>query len=83
MKPVYIGIDPAVGTDEDAIEICEQHGRRIVCRAVAKPGELQDAIMQLALSGQHVYTHAELDAINAQLDACQLSLREWIQRLAP
>jgi len=76
-RTVYINIDPAMDL-EDARKLCQRNGRRIVCRAVAKPGELQDAIMALALDGQLVFTHEELDRINGELDRCQESLADWM-----
>lgn len=78
---VYIGIDPAVGPDETAVEICEANGRRLVCRAVTQPGELQDAIMQLALAGRSTYTPAEIDQINDELDKCHDSINVWLREL--
>ena len=82
-KPVYIGIDRAHGDDETAIAICLKAKSRLVCTAVQKEGELQDAIMDLALAAreQHVFTPQELDEINAELDRCRDSIALWLDEL--
>lgn len=60
-------------------EILEQNGRRIVRRAVAPEGALQDAIMEVAMRDKMHWSHAELDELNAELDRCNDSIRLWMQ----
>lgn len=55
------------------------HGKRIVRRAVAIDGELQDAIMHVAMGSRTRWTIEEIDALNDALDACTLPLSQWLQ----
>lgn len=58
-------------------ELLEANGRRIVRRAVATDGPLCDAIMALAMGSKMAWSPAELDELNAELDRCNDSIREW------
>ncbi len=55
------------------------HGRRIVRRAVAQDTELADAIMHLAMGSRTRWTIQEIEALNTELDDCNLPLDEWLQ----
>jgi len=78
-KPIYISIDKAM-SDAYAIEICRASGKRLVSSAVQREGELQDAIMTLAL-GSGCFTTEEIDTINGQLDRKRYSINVWLDEL--
>lgn len=61
-----------------AEEIIEQNGRRLVCRAVEKEGELQDAILVVAMRDKLEWTPEEVEALLAQLDRCTTRLSVWL-----
>jgi len=62
----------------------EEHARKLVKRAVltlenqpATP--LCDAIMDVAMASKTAWTPAEIDALNAELDACRLTVGAWLE----
>jgi hypothetical protein len=51
---------------------------RKVRRVVAEPGFAADRLMSIAAGGRRNWTPAEWQALLAELDACDDSVRDWI-----
>ena len=58
------------------------HGRKLVRRAVQIDGQLCDAIMDAAMGSQRVWEPSAINALNAQLDGCKLTVADWLTTLA-
>ena len=63
---------------EPAFDI-EDHGHRLVRRSVASDGELCDAVMALAMGEKTHWTLDEIDALNRELDGCDLKISAWLE----
>ena len=57
-----------------------EHGRRLVRRAITVPGELSDSIMHLAMGTKREWTINEIEALNAELENCNLTIGQWLER---
>ena len=60
----------------------QDHGRKLVRRAVVLDDELCDAIMDAAMAHKHAWSLQEANALNDKLDACEMTVAEWLQKNA-
>ena len=60
-----------------------EHGRKLVRRAVVLDDELCDAIMDAAMGSQRAWEPSAINALNDNLDACDLTVSEWLAGLPP
>ena len=58
------------------------HGRKLVRRAVVLDGDLCNAIMDLAMGSQSAWSLLEANALNDELDACELTVAELVTKCA-
>lgn len=68
-----------IGMIEPEFDVLD-HGHRKVRRAVAVPGELCDAVMDIALSDQVSWTPQEVKRLNVELNKCDLTIAQWLAR---
>ena len=57
------------------------HGRKLVRRAVQIDGQLCDAIMDAAMGSQAFWEPSAIKALNDKLDACDMTVAEWLTSL--
>lgn len=57
------------------------HGRKLVRRAVVLDGDLCNAIMDLATAHRAAWTLSEIRAVNDELDACELTVAEFVSTI--
>lgn len=61
----------------------DQHGRRLVRRAVATESELADAIFDIEAGSDADFSIEAWQTVLDRLDACQLTVAEWLNQKRP
>lgn len=57
------------------------HRRKLVRRAILIEGDLQDALMDIAMGAKLEWSTEEITALNDELENCSLSIEDWLKRM--
>jgi hypothetical protein len=55
-----------------------EHGRLLVRRAVHRDDWISEALLDIAAGDQTEWTTQEWDALLTELDACDMTIAEWL-----